>query len=350
MKRTNIFFATLLISCLLFSCRSFKVIEIETYNPSAITFPPEVKTVMIVNNAAQQPDGIGHKFNSLTEGDSTLSVSADSMAWHFCMSLGKAMVESPIFYDVRICEDTLRQDSLFYNIRPFVAGEVESFCDSYGVDALISLDKLFFNTVFYKTDMSKFIMGNMISVEIAGEIRALWPGQKEVYTIPFADSLTWLMDESSLFSEVVEVLLPSDIRPAMLYLSEYTGQKLHANFVPFWSEDKRWYYTSVSSEWKRGSVFAAAGKWAEAITLWEPLYEKTNKWKSKASLASNLALCYEMAGNFRKAIDYAEISYGLFKEHADEKNYNTNLQSTYLEILKSRAEADQLLSKQLKEQ
>lgn len=349
MKRTTLFFATLFLSCLLFSCRSFKLIEIETYNPSAITFPPEVKTVMIVNNSAQQPDHIGHNFKSFTKGDSVISASVDSMAWHLCMSLGKAIAESPVFEDVRICEDTLRRDSLFYNVRPFTADEVQSLCDNYGVDALVSLDKLFFNTVFYETDHSNFVIGNAINVEISGEIRALWPDQKEVYAIPFVDSLMWIMDENDLFSTTLAILSPEDVKSAMLYFSTYTGEKLYANFVPFWSEDKRWYYTNISSEWKRGTAFAAAGKWTDAIAIWKPLLEKTNKWKSKAFLASNLALCHEMTGDFSKAIEYAEIAYGLFKEYTEESNQQTKLQHTYLDLLKNRNEADRLLSKQLKE-
>lgn len=350
MEKKNLFFTALFVSFLLVSCRSYKVMEIETYNPAAITFPAEVKTVMIVNNSAQQPDVVGHSFKSFTKGDSILSVSADSMAYHLCLSLGKAMTESPVFYDVRICEDTLRLDSLFYNVRPFTTDQVEMFCRDYGVDALISLDKLFFNTVFYETDMTNFMMGNAISVEITGELRALWPGQKEAYAVPFIDSLMWMMDEMTLFGEMPEVLTPPDVRSAMLYLATYMGEKLHPNFVPFWSADKRWYYTNISSAWKRGTVYVTAEKWVEAANAWEPLFEKLKNRKQRAYLASNLALCYEMQGNFSKALEYAETAYGLLKElTAEEDNFYTNLQNTYIDVLKSRRDADQLLSKQLQE-
>jgi hypothetical protein len=302
---------------------------------------------MIVNNSAQQPDGVGHRFLSFSKGDSLLSVSVDSMAYLFCMSLGKAIAESPLFYDVRICEDTLRRDSLFYNSRPLTADEVVSFCNDYGVDALITLDKMFFNTVFYETDMKNFVMGNGISADVSGELRALWPGQKTVYSIPFSDSLMWLMDENHLFGEVIEVLTTPDVKLAIQYLSEFTGQKIHVNFVPFWSDDKRWFYTNISSQWKQATVYAAGGKWEAAAKIWEPLFDKTKKWKPKARLASNLALCYEMTGNFNKAVEYAEISYGLFNEFAG--STYTGVQSTYLDILKKRVTADQILSEQLRE-
>ncbi len=348
MKKTHLFFINVFISLLFFSCRSFRVIEVETYNPSVITFPSEVKSVMIVNNSAQQPDEVGHSLKSFSKTDSILSIAVDSTAYRFCMSLGKAMAESPIFSDVRICEDTLRMDSLFYNVRPFTASEVKSFCDDYGVDALISLDKLYFSTVFYETEMTNLVMGNAVSAEISGELRALWPGQKDVYTIPFTDSLAWFMDESMVFGDAIMTLSLPDVRLAMLYLADYTGQKLHGNFVPFWSEDKRWYYTNISSGWKQGAAYAAAGKWIEAAKIWEPLYESANRWKSKAYLASNLALCNEMTGNFEKAVEYAEISDALFKEHDGESDL-VKMQDIYLGILKNRMEADRMLSRQLHE-
>ena len=348
MKRTCLLFVAIAVSFLFFSCQSIRIIDIETYNPSAITFPQEVKTVMIVNNSAQQPDAIGHRYLSDSKRDSVMTIPADSMAYYFCMSLGKAMVESPRFYDVRICEDTLRRDSLFYDIKPFTLNEAEYFCDDYGVDALISLDKLFFTTVFSEYTMSNFAVADKtISVQISGELRALWPGQKEVYAIPFVDSLYWNFEKNIFYNDVLGFFFEPDVRFAMLYLSDITAQKMQVNFIPFWSEDRRWYYSSITSEWRRGSAFAAAEKWKEAAKVWEPLYEKTKKLKQKARLASNIALCNEMTGDFKKAIEYAELSYGFFKEYGDDNNPYTQIQNNYIDVLKKRMESDKVLSKQL---
>jgi hypothetical protein len=56
-----------------------------------------------------------------------------------------------------------------------------------------------------------------------------------------------------------------------------------------------------------------------------------------------------MAGNFNKAIDYAEKSAQLFKENAGEENDYTKLQNKYVEVLKERAKNDAVLSRQLRE-
>ena len=347
MKRKFLLFTAIITSFLFFSCRSFRVIDVETYNPSAITFSPEVKTIMIVNNSAQQPNNIGHRYTNNVKGDSLLSISADSTAYFFCRALGKSMLESTIFNDIRLCEDTLRTDSLFYDVRPFSARKVNVLCDEYGVDGIISLDKLFFST-----DYKEFMTGryNELSVtlkmQVSGEVRVLWPGQKEAFVVPFLDSLSW-NEEGDLYYEIIYALQKSEFSNILLYLSEYIGKNMRINFVPFWAQEKRWYYTAITSEWKLGTSYAVAEKWGQAAEIWEPLFVKTNKWKQKARLASNLAVCYEITGDFKKAIEYAEISHSILKENDIVDSPYTAIQNRYVEILKKRIDSDKILTKQL---
>ena len=349
MNKLLFHFVILLMSLVFFSCSPMRFFEIETYNPSGVTFPPEVKTVMIVNNSAQQPDDAGHRYMSNTKGESSLSISADSTAYTFCMSLGKAIAESPLFADVRICEDTLRIDSFFYNIKSFNTYDVRSICSDYSVDALITLDKIFFNTVFYDRDMSIINM-NTASIEISGEMRAFWPGQKEVYKVPFEDTLSWFIEGNLDYENTIkEDLIKKYIRSGMLYIADYVGYDAHIGFVPHWSEDNRWYYTNVSSEWRVGTAYAVSEKWKEAAEAWEALYGKAKNWKHKARLSSNIALCNEMMGNFGKAVEYAEISYDLYKENDKADSSFVSLQKTYIETLNKRKRADAILSKQLNE-
>ncbi|MDR2679546.1 MAG: tetratricopeptide repeat protein [Tannerella sp.] len=332
-------------AAVLFSCSSVRSLEIETYNPAAITFPPEIQTVMIVNNAAQQPDNTGHQRKRAGKGVTEMQVSADSTAAVFCLQLGKSIAASPVFYDVRLCEDTLRRDSVFYDKRPFSAHDVQALCDDYGVDALISLDNFVLLTEVDETGFNGYFFEPFLRVTLFGELRALWPGQKEVYTFPFSDSLRWLLPDDSQAANITE----ADVLYAMRYLSSVTGEKVQVNFVPYWSYDNRWYYTAISSEWKRGAACAAVAKWNEAAGIWETLLSKTGKWNPKARLLSNLALCSEIAGDFEKAVGYAEESYRLFVTNAGEDNDYTKLQKMYLEILKGRAKNDSVLSRQLRE-
>ena len=303
---------------------------------------------MIVNNAAQQPDNsIIRDFDETAE-KSTMSVSADSMAYFFCLSLGKAMAESPVFDDVRLCDDTLRSDSVYILRRSFTPNEVKLFCDEYDVDALIMLEKLFFKIFVINQSRNSYFNWSFLSVIITGELKALCPGYQTALTIPFTDSLQWATEESFNNQEILE-FTAEDIQLAMRYLSENTGEKLYIHFVPFWDNEKRWFYTNISSDWKRATSYAIVEKWEEAANEWLPLFDKAKKWKQKAMLASNLALYNEIKGDFPKAIAYAEIACSLFKENTEEDNSKRLRQQSYLEILTKRAENDETLAQQLRE-
>jgi tetratricopeptide (TPR) repeat protein len=297
---------------------------------------------MIVNNTAQQPDSVGHKIEDMP--DYEFKVSSDSTAYDLCLSLGKSISEAQVFDDVRLCEDTMRRDSVFYDTRLFSKEEVMQICGDYGVDAFITLDKLIFNTnLTRRVEKYGFFYGRGIEMEAFGELHAYFPGEREVYSFPFLDSLFW-HDEGdySIYSK-------EDFNEAMRYLSSILGEKLNENFVPYWSLENRWYYTSFSSEWKRGTVYAANGKWNEAETVWKTLLQKNKNRKQQARLYSNLALCSEIKGNFNKAIEYAEKSCALFKEILPEDDRSVKIQKLFVEILKKRLSNEDKLSKQLRE-
>jgi tetratricopeptide (TPR) repeat protein len=325
------------------SCSTYKTLEIETFNPAAITFPRYVNTLMIINNAAQQPDSVGHKIEDFL--NKTISISSDSTAYDLCLSLGESISEIRIFDDVRLCDDTMRRDSAFYEIRLFSKEEVRQICSNYGIDAFITLDKLIFNTnLTRRVENYGFYFGKGIDIEAFGELHVYWPGENDVYTFPFRDSLFWYD-----YTDDVSVYSRKDFNEAMRYLSSCLGEKLSINFIPYWSADKRWYYTSFFSEWKRASVFAAKRKWNEAEAIWDGLLPKTKNRKQQARLYSNLALCSEIKGDFNKAIEHAEKSCELYDSAVPGEEQFVKTQKLYIEILKKRLNNESLLSKQLRE-
>ena len=327
------------------SCQSYRTVNIEMYKPASITFPPEVRTIMIIDNTVRQPDNFGHHLLGVQNQDSTVPVSTDSMSYYFCLSLGKAIAESPLFDDVRLCDDTFRRDSLFYLTRPFAIGDVKRLCDEYDVDAIVTLDKLIFNTLLYNRESNNTYGFDFLVTGIDGEMKAFWRGQNVLFSIPFTDSLTWTFDTYG----PNETITTRDMEYGIRYLSENTGQKMYIHFVPFWLSDERWYYTSVISDWKRATAYAVAEKWESAANIWLPLFSTTTQKKRKAHLASNLALTQEMKGNFLKAIEYAEIAASLYKEIADGDNKFRKMQQDYLELLQKRLEDESKLSEQLRE-
>ncbi len=307
---------------------------------------------MIVNNTVQQPDNYGHTIQSnRLQPNSFAALSADSLAYFFSLSLGKAMTESPLFDDVRLCDDTLRHDSLFLFKQPLQMNDVAALCDEYEVDALISLDKLLFYSSILLSHDQNAVNWVFFKIFITGELRAVCPGYRLSYTVPFVDSLSRyfsIIDYKDEFG-IITYISFEDIRESMRYLAETTGYNLRVHFTPFWTDDKRWLYTSVLSDWKRATSYALADRWEAAADEWLPLFAKEKRWKHKARLASNLALYYEVTGNFSKAIEFAERAHTILKAHRPVDDIYREKQHDYLEILKKRAEDDHILTEQLRE-
>ena len=99
---------------LLTACGSMRTFEIETYNPSEVTFPEATRTVLVVNHAVPQPEDVGYKSEIMGEGEKVERARADSALYDACHALGEAMMRSDYFSDVLLYHDTLRTDSLYY--------------------------------------------------------------------------------------------------------------------------------------------------------------------------------------------------------------------------------------------
>lgn len=330
------------------ACGSMNTFQIETYNPSEVTFPGSVKEVLVVNHAVPQPADAGHKSQVLGEEVKAVRAEADSALYDACRSLGEAMMRSTYFSDVLIYNDTLRTDSLYYSDQKLTGEETRRVCGQTGADAVVSLDRLIFQMARDVVPFGGgFVMGK-VNVEMKGVFRTYLPTRDlPLATVIVEDSVQFI--ESAETLELLESYLPEPTE-ALRIAARYLGTKVSDNFVPHWKQENRWYYTSVSARWKEASAYASNGEWEQAGQRWLSLYERAKPGKSKAKLASNLALAAEMRGEFEKALEWATQSYGQFSKALGEEADETKLALLYQKALSERVTANRKLNAQFGEQ
>lgn len=337
----------LLSVCLLASCSSLNYIGIETYNPAEITFPKSVEKVLVVNNAVPQPDDVGCEFNLFGDKVDTCRVKADSALFDACRGLGKAMADISYFNDVLFYHDAVRKDDVYYEDRKLTQAQVNDLCDETGADAVISIDRMLFES---KKNVVAFAEGYVegdIQVNISGVIRGYLPGRPNpLATVYVADSLFFLEDAPNLI--LLDRYLP-DTENALRASAEYIGAKSSPNFVPHWNNETRWFFTSMGTKWKEASAYAQSEKWEKAAEHWLHIYEHSNGWKAKAKAASNIALGYEMKTDLKEAYEWANKSYELFKKNEGEESKNTKLLALYVGVLRNRIRSDRKLNMQFGE-
>jgi len=340
-------YSVLFLVILLTGCKSIKELYIETYNPAEITYPDNISRILIVNNTIPQPPDVGYELFILGKQKDTCRANADSAAWDACKTLGKAIVGSNYFDDVLLYHFPTRTDNTFLTDGKMSAEKVRELCEETGTDAIISFDRLLFNMRKDVDAVSDGFLQGKIKIEVGGIVRTYLPDR----TIPLASVV---VNDSLMFSEfagditILDAFLPSP-EDALRTMGSYIGATLYSTFVPYWDEERRWYYTGAGSRWKEASAYASSGKWGEAIESWNTLYTKSTNKKAKAKLASNIALGEEMSGNFDKAESWAVISRDLFKEAEGEEAMNTKLLNAYTTVLQQRIQSDKKLDIQFGE-
>jgi hypothetical protein len=317
--------------------------SIETYNPATVTFPPDVRKVLIVDNTALQPQ-IPFVF-SLIKVPDTMKIESSYAATAFCRTLGEMIVESPYFEDVLLYEGRFRTDSLDWSTDAMLTSEdVRQLCDEQNVDAVISLDRLLFgvNESIRAMDDYGFASGLFLDATISGILRTYLPERRAPLNVIHLSDTVY----SCVVPDILVTFKQEDIRYALTAAFEELAVKYHTHFVPHWNGDVRWYYVSSAARCKEAAAFMAAGKWDSAASIWEPLYSANASHRTQARMASNMALCCEMTGNFPKAVEWAELACQHLAEHPDDNDRMIGLQKEYLSVLTYRIEAEKKLRKQ----
>ena len=332
---------------LLTSCSSVNYLGIETYNPAEITFPENVGKVLVVNNAVPQPGDVGCQLSLFGTKQDTCHVKTDSALFATCQGLGKAMVDVSFFNDVLLYHEATRKDDVYYEDKKLTPDEVTALCDETGTDAVISVDRMLFET---QKDVVAFAEGYVvgdISVKMSGVIRGYLPGRPNpLATVYVTDSL--FFSESAYNQILLDKVLPST-DDAVRAAGEYVGRRASPNFVPHWTRETRWFYSGIGAHWKEATAYARSEKWEKATERWEYLYNNSNSWKTQAKIASNIALGYEMKSNLKEAYNWAKQSYDLFKKNEGDQGKNTSLLYLYVEALANRIRSDKKLNMQFGE-
>ena len=337
----------LLSVCFLASCSSVNYVGIETYNPAEITFPGNVGKILVVNNAVHQPDDVGCEFTLFGDKVDTCRVKADSALFYACSGLGKAMADISFFNDVLLYHDAVRKDDVYYEDKKLTQDQVQELCDETGTDAVVSFERLLFESKKNIMAYAEGYVGGEIQVKISGVVRGYLPGRPNpLATVYVADSVFFNEEAPNLI--LLDKFLPSS-ENALRASAEYIGIKTSPNFVPHWNNETRWFYTGMGTKWKEASAYAQSEKWDKAVEYWEHLYEKSGGWKAKAKAASNIALGYEMKTKLDEAYEWANKSAELFKKGEGEDGKNTKLLALYVEVLRNRVRSDKKLNMQFGE-
>lgn len=348
MKKKAAIYISFLLSIFLVACNSIHYVSIETYSPAEVTFPANVGTVVVVNNAVTQPDISDHVCTvfGVSQPD---TIKADSAVWDACMALGLAMNEQNYFNDVLLFHDTIRKDTNYLMDYKFTPAQINSICRLACADAVISIDRLWFRVQRNVVSRPEGYVVGDINIQVNGTVRSYLPNRPTpLATIHLNDSVCWEQDADNL--TILNLVIPKG-EEALREAGKYIVAKAYTNFVPHWVQASRWFYNTAGSRWKEAAVFAANDKWENAAVRWEYFFANEKSRIKRAKAAVNMALASEIKGEFELSLDWANKGLVLFKEAGADKNEkNIRLTELYVNILMERIRENRKLNMQLGEE
>ena len=280
-----------------------------------------VRSVLVVNNALVQPNDFGH--STVFDGDhkSGISIPLNKALLYSLFSLTQTLDESGDFDAVELLDVSQNTSTNYYARQSLSASQVQNLIQTYEVDALLVLNQLVLYDVLeaFQTDergqyayMQAFAQSHW-SMYFADATR-------RSQTLSYADTLLW---ESKVEYTRTQALnqLPNR-EDALLYLASTLGEGLGKSFVHSWVAVSRYLYDIDDTHIKAGLQSFRYQRWEEAIYHWQQVANEEAKGerlkvkgkdnKAAAVAAANIAIAYELLGDYSLACDYANEACRLF--------------------------------------
>ena len=263
--------------------------------------------ILVVNNALTQPQDFGH--STILDGENKGNVEIDlSRSVLYCLFATTQSMESTGEFDaVELMDISQNHSTNYYTRTPLTFSQAERLCADYQADALLTLNQLVLYDIVesFPTDEGTYYAYLQAYAQSHWTIH--YAGQTREATFTQADTLLW---ESQLHYNRTQSLsdLPSR-QEALLYLARELGNRMGSSFAPSWQTTRRYIYELPDLQ--AGLDAFRLQRWNSAINQWLTIVDSKDK-KAAACAAANIAIAYEMLGDYVSACDYAQRASRLF--------------------------------------
>lgn len=310
---------TLFIIILLNSCTlPYKIIQIETLEPSEITIPANIRKIAIYNG---------------TQRYNTDSIRSE-VSKECIIGLADQIRQAPKFDTVIIIEEILPLGKNY-----FIGDVVKKICYQYEVDGLIILDSIAPRTKI--STHNDHYYRDVCTVYLDLQIKTHWEIYEPEYMQIFDDHLSKIEERWMKRAETKEIAISylPDTSYVIKEYSYYLGRDYGIRICPSWNEVNRMYYTNGHEALKLAEKFVNNNQWHEAINIWEKYVDHPNR-KISGRATFNIALAYEMEGVLWKARRWALKAY---------REYNLDEARIYANALFSRISRQPKLIEQMED-
>jgi hypothetical protein len=293
MKR-KIFISTL--SLYLFIICGAQTMSFNVMRPSLVNIPEYIKRIAIIDRSVVENTGK----NIIEKGLTAEWLGKDELASRFALDgLINLLEGSGRFTAVRTGKILIKDATAKAFPEPFTWVDIETICQEYKVDGVISLE------IF---DSDYIIPTNMASVTVGFRLYDL--------------ATKTIMDERQFSREIFWGGGVNTIAGAINRLIEKDGVLYGERISPSWFTIERQYYRKAKGDknLEMGARMMDVNNWKSAIEYLK-IAVASPKRKVQGRAAHNLAVIYEINGELETAKKWAQDAWGLYK-NKDSRNYS----------------------------
>ena len=311
----------LLVLCLFSACTTLQTISFERLQAADVSYPDQVRTVGVINYAPQDKQE-RDSILGLWNGDGMVTVE----------SLAREIAATDYFNQVVVCDSALRPVGMG-NEEILPMSQADSLIQTLGVDMLFAVEQVRIEL----KEGSLFHTELMVDVPavdgvITPLVRAYVSGRNApLFSISKTDTICWVVSPELTFGQIVQEA------------SDFAATLPVSYLLPHWKEMNRYYFDGGNMEMRDAGVYIREQNWEGAAALWQKLHDG-RKGKVKMRAAYNLALNYELQGDYERAKEYLDTALSL----ASEGSWEHQLIEYYRLQLDEQARENRMLQIQMK--
>ncbi|NPA36743.1 MAG: hypothetical protein GXO47_07830 [Chlorobi bacterium] len=312
-------------------CSSYSELNYEILRPAKYSVPPEIKTVVLVDNSVVFPDT---NVNVIRVGDEIVKVDTTKVQDYTKFVLNTVWEE----LGNRHFFDTVFIDSIHYKmiskrgpVEKLSQKQIAEICNKFGVDAIVSLDAYRYTNNIKVNDMGDY---EYYSTYDASAIH-LW----RIYDCHSGNIMNVHLQKDTIFWEGYGNSLNQSLAgfPSFSDATHAIGSYLAYKYVdyvaPHWEEVTRRLYTSGNMNFLNATEWLNKGNWVEAEKIWNYIY-RNGPEKARIKAALNLAVAFERKGNIKQAYEWAHKAYSILaeKEGSDNSGFKRYIIDLYTQM------------------
>lgn len=311
----------LLVLCLFSACTTLQTISFERLQAADVSYPDQVRTVGVINYAPQDKQE-RDSILGLWNGDGKVTVE----------SLAREIAATDYFNQVVVCDSALRPVGMG-NEEILPMFQADSLIQTLGVDMLFAVEQVRIEL----KEGSLFHTELMVDVPavdgvITPLVRAYVSGRNApLFSISKTDTICWVVSPELTFGQIMQEA------------SDFAATLPVSYLLPHWKEMNRYYFDGGNMEMRDAGVYIREQNWEGAAALWQKLHDG-RKGKVKMRAAYNLALNYELQGDYERAKEYLDTALSL----ASEGSWEHQLIEYYRLQLDEQARENRMLQIQMK--